>query len=75
MKFTTYDMVQNGIFQYFGLIRCNIFTFLKGSLIMSNFNFWVDMRLFFLMPVLMNSAGLWENVTVTAGRETPLFIA
>jgi hypothetical protein len=42
---------------------------------MSNFNFWVDMRLFFLMPVLMNSAGLWENVTVTAGRETPLFIA
>jgi len=77
--FELYDVLQGSkwasIFQYFGWIRYNIFIFLKGSLIMRNFNFGVAMRLVFLMPMLMNIPGLLENATVTTRRETPLFVA
>jgi len=71
VKYELHSSEWANIFQYFGLIRCNSFIFLKGSFIMRNINIGVDMRLLFLMPVLMNIPGILENATVATGRERP----
>jgi hypothetical protein len=72
LNFNTYYMVQYGrVF-----LSINIFIFLKGSLIMRNFNFGVGMRLGFSHARFNEYSRFFlQNATVTTGRETPLLIA